>query len=67
MGNSYYSKEELKNLKNYKGGITIDNSLIYRYILSPLCTKIVKIIPSWIAYVFSFFYKKIINIFFIKT
>jgi len=33
----------------YKGGVTNDNSLIYRFIVSPFCAKLVKRFPTWIA------------------
>jgi hypothetical protein len=46
----YYREKELFNIKKYKAGTTIDKSLIYRYIVSPFCARLVQYLPSWIAY-----------------
>jgi hypothetical protein len=44
-----YIKEELAtNIKAYKYN-AIDHSLLYTYITSPLCNKLVKLIPNYIA------------------
>jgi ethanolaminephosphotransferase len=45
----YYSDKELEKIKNYKSGITIDKSLIYKYLVSPFCAFCVQFLPSWIA------------------
>jgi len=49
MASVYFSKEELARISQYKGGVTIDHSLMYKYVVSPLCAKLVQITPSWIA------------------
>jgi len=49
MASFYYTEEELANIKKYKAGITIDKSLIYKYIVSPLCARLVLLTPSWLA------------------
>jgi hypothetical protein len=44
-----YIEEQLaNNIKAYKYN-AIDNSILYTYITSPICNKLVKLIPSYIA------------------
>ncbi len=44
-----YIKEELKhNIKNYKYK-SHDASILYNYVTSPMCDKIVNYIPSYVA------------------
>jgi len=49
MASVYFSKEELARIGSVKGGVTIDKSLMYYYVISPLCARLVSITPSWIA------------------
>lgn len=55
MASPYYTEKELANIKNYKAGTTIDKSLIYQYLVSPFCAKLVQYLPSWLAYVLDSF------------
>eukprot|EP01112_Ceratiomyxa_fruticulosa_P014352 TRINITY_DN4104_c0_g1_i1.p1 TRINITY_DN4104_c0_g1~~TRINITY_DN4104_c0_g1_i1.p1 ORF type:complete len:446 (-),score=70.37 TRINITY_DN4104_c0_g1_i1:68-1246(-) len=41
--------ENPSGLTSYKGGTTIDNSLIYNYIISPWCNNLVNYIPRNVA------------------
>ncbi|KAF2075427.1 hypothetical protein CYY_003256 [Polysphondylium violaceum] len=45
----YITKKGGFNLPTYKGGTTIDNSLMYNYVISPTCNVLVEYIPKCIA------------------
>jgi len=45
----YITKKGGINLPSYKGGTTIDNSLMYNYVISPTCNILVEYIPKSIA------------------
>ena len=44
----YIQKEYYDNIINYKYRST-DSSITYKYIISPLCNRLVKLFPKWVA------------------
>ncbi|EGG24790.1 CDP-alcohol phosphatidyltransferase [Cavenderia fasciculata] len=47
----YITTGGAKNLPLYKGGTTIDNSIMYSYVISPACNVIVEIFPKSFQYI----------------
>eukprot|EP01116_Phalansterium_solitarium_P023708 TRINITY_DN8449_c0_g1_i1.p1 TRINITY_DN8449_c0_g1~~TRINITY_DN8449_c0_g1_i1.p1 ORF type:complete len:401 (+),score=106.86 TRINITY_DN8449_c0_g1_i1:50-1204(+) len=45
----YYTQDEYRRVTQYKGGVTTDNSIMYKFVVSPACAKIVSHMPSWFA------------------
>ena len=45
----YIKEEWIPNIKSYKYN-SVDNSLLYNYVSSPLCNKLVKLFPKDTAY-----------------
>ena len=46
--NTYIKEQWKENIKNYKYSGK-DDSLLYNYVTSPLCNKIVEFVPAFIA------------------
>ena len=44
----YIQKEYYDNIINYKYRST-DSSITYKYVISPLCNRLVKLFPKWVA------------------
>jgi len=44
-----FTPKEYQSLLSYKGGNTIDKSIMYNYFFSPLCNWLVEFLPSWLA------------------
>ncbi|KYQ93428.1 CDP-alcohol phosphatidyltransferase [Tieghemostelium lacteum] len=45
----YITNKGFINLPNYKGGNTIDKSIMYRFVISPACDKLVNYFPRFLA------------------
>jgi ethanolaminephosphotransferase len=45
----YISKQGLENLPKYKSSETVDNSILYKNIVSPVCDILVQYLPLWLA------------------
>jgi len=45
----YLSTEGVKNLLNYKGGVTVDKGITYVHFISPLCNVLVEYLPRNLA------------------
>lgn len=45
----YVSKQGLENLPRYKSSETVDNSILYYSIVSPVCNRLVNLLPLWLA------------------
>ncbi|PRP81003.1 hypothetical protein PROFUN_11155 [Planoprotostelium fungivorum] len=45
----YFTQQQLDRVKIYPAGTTNDNSLLYKYWISPMCAKLVSILPSHVA------------------
>jgi len=45
----YITNLGARNISTYKMSATVDNSLVYNFILSPLCNFLVNFIPPWVA------------------
>ncbi|PRP87807.1 hypothetical protein PROFUN_04281 [Planoprotostelium fungivorum] len=45
----FFSQSQLERVTEYPAGTTNDRSLLYKYWVSPMCAKLVSLLPTWVA------------------